>query len=106
MAAGSTHSSVISFQRFDGKLDSILRKSLPLALYERLSVTESCIVVTHGGKKSQRLVVLGHAALYFAEVPPKNVKKAIELAQIVSNRTVSINSIIMQKCISFFCLLH
>ena len=79
----------VSFQRFDGKLDSILRKNLPLELYERLCVTESCIVVTHGRKKSQRLVILGDTAMYFAEVPPKTVKRALELSQVVSSRIVS-----------------
>ncbi len=78
-----------SFQRFDGKLDTVLRKGLTIEIYERLSVTEPCIIVTNGGKKAQRTVILGHNALYFAEVPPKTIKRAIELVQIVSNKTVS-----------------
>ena len=79
----------VTFKRFDGKLDTVLRKALPLELYERISTTESCIVVTHSGKKSQRHVILGHTALYVAEVPPKTVKRAIELVDVVSAKTVS-----------------
>ena len=87
MATGANANS--SFERFDGKLDTLLRKTLESEIYERLYVTESCIVVTNGGKRQQRFVILGHSALYFAEVPPKTIKRGIELTQIISNKIVS-----------------
>lgn len=77
-----------SFQRFDGKLDSTLRKTLTLEEYERLSITESCIVVTDDGKRSQKLVTVGHSALYFCNIPPKSVKRILYLTQIISCTTV------------------
>lgn len=84
MAAVGTH----SFQRFDGKLDCILRKTLTGEEYERISITESCIVVNDEGKRSQKLVTLGHNALYFTNIPPKTVIKVLDLTQIVSCNTV------------------
>ena len=79
-----------ALKRFDGKLDALLRKNLSFELYERLIAIESCIVVTHGGKKALRHVILGHTELYFAEVPPKSLKRALRLNDVLSVNTVSI----------------
>ena len=76
-------------KRFDGRLDTLLRRNLPPSDYERVISAEPCVVVTPEGKRAPRHVVLGHRQLYFTEIPPKTLNKALQLEDVVSVETVS-----------------
>ena len=71
-------------RRFDGKLDSFLRRSLPSEDYERICTSELCVVVSPEEKRVHRHVVLGHRCLYLTEFPPKSVKVAANLQDVQS----------------------
>ena len=71
-------------RRFDGKLDSFLRRSLPSEDYERICTSELCVVVSPEEKRVHRHVVLGHHCLYLTEFPPKSVKVAANLQDVQS----------------------
>ena len=75
-------------KRFDGRLDSFLRRTLCLEEYERVVSIEQCVVVTAEGKRAPRNVVLGHRWLYFTEIPAKTLTRALQLENIVSVETV------------------
>ena len=71
-------------RRFDGKLDSFLRRSLQSEDYERICTSELCVVVSPEEKRVHRHVVLGHRCLYLTEFPPKSVKVAANLQDVQS----------------------
>ena len=104
----------VETKRFDGRLDSFLRRTLSLEEYERVVSTEQCVVVTAEGKRAPRNVVLGHRWLYFTEIPPKTLTRALQLENIVSVETVrkswlynsgcarSVVGIVLQICVLIF----
>lgn len=75
-------------ERFDGKLDAVLRRELPLSDYERIVATEVCIQVSHKGKKAHGHVIIGPSHLYFAVIPVKHVQSLLKLSDVVSMTTV------------------
>ena len=79
---------VNDFRRFDVKLDSLLRRSLPLETYERILTCEFCVVVTPDEKREPRNVIVGHDLLYASEVPPKTIRPLLRLGDIVSVNVV------------------
>ena len=87
--AFTTKMSIQATKRFDGRLDSFLRRNLTLESYERVVSTEPCVVVTPEGKRAPRHVVLGHGLLYFTEMPPKTLTKALRLEDVLTVKAVS-----------------
>ena len=81
--------SKLETRRFDAKLDSFLRRRLAQEDYERISTSEPCVVISPEDKRVHRHVVLGHHCLYLVEVPPKNLKVALQLKDVGSVRMVS-----------------
>lgn len=76
-------------KRFDGRLDTFLRRHLPLEEYERVIATERCVIVTPDNKRAPRHLVLSHQLVYFTEIPPKKLTKALLLEHV---RAVSVVS--------------
>lgn len=95
--------STLETRRFDAKLDSFLRRKLAQEDYERVSTFEPCVVVSPNDKRVHRFVVLGHRCLYLTEVPPKNLKEALQLKDISSIRMVSSGN---GMCFGVICKLH
>ena len=76
-------------KRYDVKLDSFLRRTLPSEEYERVSASEPCVVLSPDDKRVHRHVILGHHSLYLTEFPPKSLKTAVHLRDVQSVRMVS-----------------
>ena len=73
----------IDTKRYDGKLDSFLRRNLPHSEYERVSTSESCVVIQPPEeKRAHKYAILGHRCLYLADFPPKNLRVAVLMENI------------------------
>ena len=76
-------------KRFDGRLDTLLRRNLSPSKCERVISSELCVVVTPEGKRAPSHVVIGHRQLYLTEIPPMTLNKALRLEDVVSVETES-----------------
>jgi len=76
--------SKLETRRYDGKLDSFLRRNLSSEDYDRICTFEPCVVVSPEEKRVHRHVVLGHRCLYLTEFPPKSIKVAANLQEVYS----------------------
>ena len=76
-------------RRFDARLDAYLRRTLSPQDHDRVSTSVKCVASLTGDiQNKHRYAILGHRCVYFADVPPKNVKVAIHLRDVQSVQMV------------------
>ena len=72
----------MAFKRQNARLESFLKRALPLDKYERLRCYETAVIVSIDEKRALKHIILGHRTLYSTESPPKLLKTLLDLAEI------------------------
>ena len=68
----------------DVKLMVFLKKNLLVEVFERIRLTEQCIVCSSKDDKRFMFVVLSDEWVYLTENPPKNIFEAVHIGDIES----------------------
>lgn len=71
-------------RRQDVRLEKFLRGQFSQEVYERVSSSEPCVLISPDEKRVHRYAVLGHTQLYTTEFPPKKLKTLLKLEDIIS----------------------
>lgn len=87
---------VMDTRRLDVRLESFLRRQVSPEVYERISTSEACVLISAEERRVHRYVVLGHRQLFTTEFPPKNLKLLLNLEAILSIRKVSVRLLLWQ----------
>lgn len=84
-------------ERQDVRLDKFLRGRLRQEVYEQVTSSEACVIISPDEKRVHRYAVLGHRCLFSTEFPPKNLKMLLQLEDIVSVDMVSLQVFILGR---------
>ena len=76
-------------RRQDLRLDTFLRRNLSWKDYERIIISEPCVILSPEEKRVYRHVILGQNCLFSTEDPPKSLKTVLKLVDIESIHKVS-----------------
>ncbi|XP_074644696.1 uncharacterized protein C12orf56-like isoform X2 [Tubulanus polymorphus] len=71
-------------KRNNSKFDTFLRRKLDNETFERIRYYEACVVCSEWEDKQFKYVVLGHEWLYLTENPPRSIRDAVHLKDIIS----------------------
>uniref|UniRef100_A0A8C9KSI5 Chromosome 12 open reading frame 56 n=1 Tax=Panthera tigris altaica TaxID=74533 RepID=A0A8C9KSI5_PANTA len=64
--------------------DAFLRRRLPPEVYDAIRAYEPCIVVSDSEKHTFKYVVLSDRLIYLTENPPKSIRRAVALRDVVA----------------------
>uniref|UniRef100_A0A8C5UV53 Chromosome 12 open reading frame 56 n=1 Tax=Microcebus murinus TaxID=30608 RepID=A0A8C5UV53_MICMU len=70
--------------RANGRLDAFLRRHLPPEVYDAVRAYEPCIVVSDSENHTFKYVVLSDRLIYLTENPPKSIRRAVALRDVVA----------------------
>uniref|UniRef100_A0ABI7XS36 Chromosome 12 open reading frame 56 n=1 Tax=Felis catus TaxID=9685 RepID=A0ABI7XS36_FELCA len=68
----------------NSRLDAFLRRRLPPEVYDAIRAYEPCIVVSDSEKHTFKYVVLSDRLIYLTENPPKSIRRAVALRDVVA----------------------
>ncbi|XP_045724676.1 uncharacterized protein C12orf56 homolog [Mirounga angustirostris] len=68
----------------NSRLDAFLRRQLPPEVYDAVRAYEPCIVVSDSEKHTFKYVVLSDRLIYLTENPPKSIRRAVALRDVVA----------------------
>ncbi|XP_022378033.1 uncharacterized protein C12orf56 homolog isoform X2 [Enhydra lutris kenyoni] len=68
----------------NSRLDAFLRRQLPPEVYDAIRAYEPCIVVSESEKHALKYVVLSDRLIYLTENPPKSIRRALALRDVVA----------------------
>ncbi|XP_029809196.1 uncharacterized protein C12orf56 homolog isoform X1 [Suricata suricatta] len=68
----------------NSRLDAFLRRRLPPEVYDAIRAYEPCIVVSEWEKHTLKYVVLSDRLIYLTENPPKSIRRAVALRDVVA----------------------
>ncbi|TRY58906.1 hypothetical protein DNTS_003115 [Danionella cerebrum] len=68
----------------NSKLDSFLKRNTSRDVYERIRVSEPCVVVSGSVKKAFMHVILSDERVYLSEYPPRALREALSFTHITS----------------------
>lgn len=68
----------------NSRLDAFLRRQLPPEVYDAIRAYEPCIVVSESEKHAFKYVVLSDRLIYLTENPPKSIRRALALRDVVA----------------------
>lgn len=68
----------------NSRLDAFLRRQLPPEVYDAVHAYEPCIVVSDSEKHTFKYVVLSDRLIYLTENPPKSIRRAVALRDVVA----------------------
>lgn len=68
----------------NSRLDAFLRRQLQPEVYDAIRAYEPCIVVSDSEKHTFKYVVLSDRLIYLTENPPKSIRRAVALRDVVA----------------------
>ncbi|XP_073756816.1 uncharacterized protein C12orf56 homolog [Callorhinus ursinus] len=68
----------------NSRLDAFLRRQFPPEVYDAIRAYEPCIVVSDSEKHTFKYVVLSDRLIYLTENPPKSIRRAVALRDVVA----------------------
>ncbi|XP_039090249.1 uncharacterized protein C12orf56 homolog isoform X9 [Hyaena hyaena] len=68
----------------NSRLDAFLRRRLPPEVYDAVRAYEPCVVVSESEKHTLKYVVLSDRLIYLTENPPKSIRRAVALRDVVA----------------------
>ncbi|XP_006859669.1 PREDICTED: uncharacterized protein C12orf56 homolog [Chrysochloris asiatica] len=71
-------------ERTNSRLDVFLRRHLPPEIYDAIRAYESCVVVSDSENRTFKYVVLSDRVIYLTENPPKSIRQAVALRDVVA----------------------